>query len=304
MIPKVLVIDDSKTTRTIVRSSLMDEDIGLVFAASGAEGITLAQSDSPPDLILLDIELPESNGFEVCQRLKADERTAKIPVIFLTGASSTTQKIRGLDLGAIDYVTKPFDPAELCARVRASLRGKYMFDLLAQKAMLDGLTGLWNRAYFDQRLADAVEVARSAGQPLTLVMVDVDRFKSINDSQGHPFGDTVLRHVAKALTDCARKDDAVCRYGGEEFGVLLPGVRLSSAVLAAERIRAAVEGLNLHHRNQTLRITCSLGVASYRGGTPEQLVAAADAALYLAKKQGRNRVVCADETHAPGATAA
>src|SRR4051812_22667076 len=189
---KVLIIDDSKPIHALVRARLAEEPIELHSAFDGETGIATALN-LLPDLILLDVDMPSPDGFEVCRRLKDDPATMTIPVVFLTGMASTEQKIRGLELGALDYILKPFDPAELRARVRTSLRQKYLLDLLAKKAMIDGLTGLWNRTYFDQTLAAQLALFRRAGYPCSVILTDVDNFKLINDQFGHPTGDEALR---------------------------------------------------------------------------------------------------------------
>lgn len=292
MAQKILVIDDSPTVQTIIRSTLKDEGVEVSAALNGTEGFRKAIADLP-DLILLDVEMPPPNGFETCRQLKSDPATVSIPVIFLTGASSTAEKVKGLDLGAVDYVIKPFDPAELCARVRASLRNKFMFDLLAQRAMIDGLTGLWNRAYLDERLAAEAALARRHHRPLSAIMADVDRFKLINDAHGHPFGDDVLRRVAQALSSCCRTEDIVCRYGGEEFAILTPGVSISGAEVLAERARQIIHEQTLRHRSADVRVSCSLGVAELSPDGPLNVLEVADGALYQAKRGGRNRVIAA-----------
>src|SRR3954453_23190464 len=175
---KVLVIDDSEDIRALVQARLMSEPIELHFAADGASGIARA-AELAPDMILLDVDMPAPDGFEVCRRLKADARTMPIPVIFLTGHASADEKIKGLDLGAVDYITKPFDPAELRARVRAALRTKYLMDLLAKRAMIAGLTGLWNRPCSEQRLASELSLPRRSDRPLACAMLDLDHFKRI-----------------------------------------------------------------------------------------------------------------------------
>jgi len=295
---KVLVIDDSEAIRTLLRARLSCEPVELLFAAGGQEGLEMAPRVLP-DLILLDIDMPEPDGYEVCRRLKLDPATEAIPVIFLTGAASTEDKIRGLELGATDYITKHFDPAELRARVRASLRTKYLVDLLARKAMIDGLTGLWNRTYFETRLNSELSLSRRTSQPLACVMIDLDHFKQINDRYGHPFGDECLRLIGQLLGECCRSEDIVCRYGGEEFVILAPNTGAAAAAELAERIRSAVESFNWACRGQKVKVTCSLGVADVMGAPPPGILERADAALYQAKHEGRNRVILADNPQPP-----
>jgi diguanylate cyclase (GGDEF)-like protein len=201
-------------------------------------------------------------------------------------------------MGAIDYVTKPFDPAELRARVRASLRTKYLMDLLSRKAMIDGLTGLFNRAYFDARLIAEMSLARRTHAPLSCIMVDVDRFKQINDLHGHPFGDEVLRGIGQILADHCRTEDTVCRYGGEEFVVLCPNSASAAAANMAERLRDAIEQNTWTKNGLNVQVTCSFGVADLKGSPPPFVVEMADQALYSAKQNGRNRVVIASDSPA------
>ena len=295
MVQKVLIIDDSKTIHAVVKSKLSDEPIEFHSALNGKVGLELAAA-LQPDLILLDLELPDLNGFEVCRLLKADPATMIIPIIFLTGASSTEQKIKGLQLGAADYVTKPFDVAELLARVGASLRTKFLLDLLSKKAMIDGLTGLWNRSYLDQRLNAELSLSARTGQTFSCIMADVDHFKAINDTYGHAFGDLALRTTSQIFAENTRAEDIVCRYGGEEFAILLPGVGAVGAGAFAERMGDKVSQLVLPHGSGVVRLTCSFGIAeilkdNVAGASPIQL---ADQALYQAKRTGRNRVVAAD----------
>src|SRR4051812_40247280 len=290
----VLVIDDSVLIHSLVRVRLEDEPVEVHFADSGRAGLEKAAS-LDPDLILLDVDMPEMDGFEACRRLKADPATSAIPVVFLSGASTAQQKVQGLDLGAVDYVTKPFDPAELRARVRAALRTKYLMDLLAKRAMIDGLTGLWNRACFEQRLASELSLTRRSARPLACAMLDLDHFKRINDEHGHPFGDEVLRGVASVIQEACRAEDVPCRYGGEEFVLLLPNTALAGAVTLAERIRAAVSNTPFMFRRARVTVTCSIGIADNLrlAGSDTSLVDLADQALYRAKQDGRNRAVSA-----------
>ncbi len=233
---KVLIIDDSKPIHALIKARLADEPIELHSAFDGESGIAAALN-LIPDLVLLDVDMPDPDGFEVCRRLKDDPVTMNIPIVFLTGIASTEQKIRGLELGALDYIIKPFDPAELRARVRTSLRQKYLLDLLAKKAMIDGLTGLWNRSYFDQQLAAQLALFRRSGHPVSCILADVDHFKTINDNFGHPTGDEALRAIAQILQASCRLEDILCRYGGEEFAILCPNTVAGKASILGERLR-------------------------------------------------------------------
>jgi diguanylate cyclase (GGDEF)-like protein len=291
---KLLIIDDSPDIHELVTLWLADEPLEFFSCATGMEGVAEVARLSP-DLVLLDVDLPDVDGFEVCRRLKADAATASIPIVFLTGASSTDEKLCGLELGAVDYVTKPFDPAELRARVRISLRTKALVDMLSRKAMVDGLTGLFNRAYFDQSLAQHLSSVARGGNPFACMLIDIDHFKSINDRFGHPFGDRVLRSVAAELASDCRQQDIVCRYGGEEFVFLTPGQTIKGAQVLAERKRVAIEQIPFSHEGRPVQVTCSIGVSDTTAGPPHEVVASADACLYQAKNSGRNRVVAAGE---------
>ena len=289
MAGKILVIDDSTDIHALVKARL-GKAVGEIRCASdGASGLAAAR-EFEPDVILLDVDMPGRDGFAVCADLKADLKTNDIPIIFLTSVASTKDKIRGLELGATDYITKPFDAAELQARVQASLRTRALVELLTKKAMIDGLTGLWNRNYLDAHVAIELCSAHRSDQPLSCVMADIDRFKVINDSYGHSFGDDVLRTVATIFTKGCRAGDMACRYGGEEFTVLLPRTSLSSAADLAERLRQAIENQSFLYRNQPVKVTCSFGVAQLGPTVPPSVVELADEALYIAKHSGRNCV--------------
>ncbi len=290
---RVLVVDDSDFIHKLVRVRLRQEGLEVSSEFEGMRAVERAAADLP-DLILLDIDLPGLDGYEICRLLKEHPATRSIPVIFLTGTSSTDSKVRGLDLGAVDYVTKPFDEVELRARVRAALRTKRLQDMLEQQSFLDGLTGLWNRAYLDRRLEAEVNVAQRYGRPLSVVLVDIDHFKGVNDSWGHLFGDIVLQGVAQDLHESARRSDIVTRYGGEEFALLLTDTPLKAALLVAERLRQAIEARGFEARSARVSVTASLGVASTEELppplSPDTVLGAADRALYASKDAGRNRV--------------
>jgi two-component system, cell cycle response regulator len=291
---KILIIDDSPEIHTLVTVRLAPENVIIRSAEDGATGVTMAR-DWQPDLILLDIDMPDRDGFGICADLKSDSVTMEIPVIFLTGFTSQDDKIRGLDVGATDYITKPFDPAELRARVRASLRTRRLVELLSKKAMVDGLTGLWNRTYLEMQLSREHAASRRSGHPLSCVMADVDCFKRLNDTCGHGFGDDVLRTIAGIFSAHCRTEDVICRYGGEEFTILLPNTPVRRAAVLADRLRCAIETQTFSHHGEPVGITCSFGVSQLHGPVPPTVIELADEALYRAKHSGRNRVeVCAE----------
>jgi two-component system, cell cycle response regulator len=289
---RVLVIDDSEPIHKLIEARLGPEGLDVTSELDGERGVERAIAEKP-DLILLDIDLPDVDGFEVCRQLKDHPDTKDIPVIFLTGTTSTDSKVRGLDLGAVDYVTKPFDQVELRARVRAALRTKRLQDLLEHQSFLDGLTGLWNRGYLDQRVESELNIARRYGRPVSLILLDIDHFKQINDTHGHLFGDIVLQGAAECLPIYARRSDIVTRYGGEEFAVLLADTGLRAAAYVAERLRTAVEAKGFEKRSELIHVTVSLGVACTHTMTVdltrENLLGEADKALYASKEGGRNQ---------------
>ena len=290
---RVLVIDDEPSIHKLIAARLRPEGIVVTGELDGVRGIARAITESI-DLILLDVGLPNLDGFQVCRKLKEHPSTRNIPIIFLTGDTTMDAKIRGLDMGAVDYVTKPFEQAELRARVRAGLRTKRLQDILERQSFLDGLTGLWNRPYLDQRLESELNVAHRYGRPLGLMMTDIDHFKVVNDTHGHLFGDIVLQGVAEELRGYARRSDIVARYGGEEFAVLLTDTPLSAGTFVAERLRASVENRRFDVHDELVTVTASFGLACTENivgdVTPEALIHAADRALFASKDAGRNCV--------------
>lgn len=292
---KVLVIDDSPLIHDVLAVRLGGDAMAVHSAMNGPDGIRMAM-EIQPDLILLDVDLAAApDGYEVCRQLKTLAQTMNIQVIFLSGAASTDDKIKGLNLGAVDYITKPFEAAELQARVGAALRTRRLLELLERKAMIDGLSGLWNRTYLNQQVESLLALSARSGSTWTCLMIDIDHFKAVNDTHGHLIGDSVLQHVAAIVSDACRQQDVVCRYGGEEFAVLLPETPLAGAEILAERIRAAVECEAIEHGSVVLKVTCSIGLAEHvakRDGRNSP-IPRADGALYQAKQSGRNRCVAA-----------
>lgn len=296
---RVLVIDDSESIHKLIIARLKPEGLEVTGELTGEAGVERSIRDTP-DLILLDVGLPDLDGFTVCRQLKDHPATRDIPIIFLTGTSNTDSKVKGLDLGAVDYVTKPFDQVELRARVRAALRTKRLQDMLAQQSFLDGLTGLWNRSYMDRRIESELNVARRYGRPLSIVLSDIDNFKKLNDAYGHLFGDVVLQGVAEGLRAFARRSDIVTRYGGEEFAVLLTDTQLKAAAFVSERLRASFENHHFEAHGEDVVVTASFGVSCTRDLgdelTAENLLGAADRALYASKDAGRNCVHVSTES--------
>jgi two-component system cell cycle response regulator len=291
----ILIVDDSADIQALLKVRLRAEGVELHRTLDPTQALQLALTHAP-DVVLLDVDMPGRSGFDVCKELKANPITATIPIIFLSGNLDQATKVAGLDLGAVDYITKPFDPVELRARVRSALRIKELQDQLVKLARIDELTGLWNRAYLDSRLTQEIAGTRRTGLRLGLVMLDLDHFKKVNDEHGHPAGDTVLRVMAARLLTALRNTDIACRYGGEEFALILPGADLTGAEIVAGRIREVIAETPISVGRVTLAITASLGFAVYEDlglppeATAENLLKSADSALYTAKRTGRNRV--------------
>lgn len=298
---QLLIVDDEPTNIDIL-VSIFEDDHDISIALNGEQALELAASERP-DLILLDVLMPGMNGYEVCTRLKRNPETSEIPVIFITGLGDEQAESRGLDVGAVDYVTKPINPRIVRKRVANHIELKKARDRLAQLAITDGLTGLANRRCFDQVLdLEDRRLRRTLGSCLSLVLIDVDHFKAYNDTYGHIAGDACLRAVGGAIqTAINRATDLAARYGGEEFACILPATPLAGARLLAERIRLGVAGLNIPHRGSATasQVTVSLGVAMVTSESSDAeisaLVGNADAQLYEAKVTGRNRVKCLAE---------
>jgi len=292
---KVLIIDDSPQALAVARARLAKEGLEICCADSGQAGIDVAKREKP-DLILLDVDMPEMSGFEVCRILKIDPDLNAVPIIFLSASVGTRDKVRGLDLGAMDYVTKPFDAFELRARVRAALRSKHMRDLLVQYTQIDPLTELWNRRALTERLGQEWARIRRHGGCLAVVMMDLDDFKEINDAHGHTAGDRLLCEVAGVLRRRCRQSDLPARYGGDEFAVLLPNQNIRDAARFAERCRGEIASIRPPIQDAVVRTTGTFGVADSRGaGDVEEVIRRADEAMYEAKRAGRNRVAKAPE---------
>lgn len=294
---RVLLIENVQADRYLLRNWLQSEKIEVHEAVDIITGLA-ACAKFQPNLILLELRLPTWDGYEVIRRLKNDPRTLSIPVIFIASSALTGEKAKGIDLGAVDFISKPFDPVELLARVGSALRTKALLDLLEQRAHLDGLTELGNRFALRDRLPSEWLSCRRCDCPLSLFIADIDHFKRINDQFGHSAGDEVLRQAARTLRLAVREGDFVARYGGEEFVVIAPNCDLDGAIGLAERFRRDIAELKVRFRNQTIRVTCSVGVApvveglATHDGAAESLeiLDQADRALFQCKATGRNAV--------------
>lgn len=291
----MLVIDDAPEVHRLLAHHLLREDLVCLSAHDGPSGLEKARARQP-SAIILDLDMPGMDGLSVLRALKADEATQSVPVLILAREKAAERQVECFEAGASDFVSKPFEFAELRMRLRSLLRTHRLFRLLAQRAQVDGLTGLWNRAFFDGRWAE--EYARNSrqGRPLSLAMLDIDHFKQINDTHGHATGDVVLVAIARLLSKEARQTDLACRHGGEEFAIIMPDTSPSEAMSVCERIRGAINAATWEFRKSP-PVTMSVGVAGCRAKasvTAETWVQMSDANLYVAKRGGRNRVVLSE----------
>ena len=291
---RLLVVDDQPINIQVMYQAFAGE-YQVFMATTGAQALDICKSN-PPDLVLLDIVMPEMDGFEVCTRLKADDTTSHIPVIFVTAHTDAAQETHGLSVGAVDFIAKPINPSVVRARVKTHLTLKFQSDLLRQLVFLDGLTGVFNRRYFDKQLATEWSRAARNQLPLSLILLDVDFFKYFNDRYGHQAGDDALRLVAGALKSCLRRPaDLVARYGGEEFACVLPETSHEDALTMANELERQIRALAITHEGSEAApvITISVGIATREAGAvgdSDGLVGLADSLLFEAKHSGRGRV--------------
>lgn len=291
--PKLLIVDDQPINiQTLYQVFSADHQ---VFMATGGEQALALVRDKQPDLVLLDVVMPGMDGHEVCRRLRADPATCDIPVIFVTAHSDAASETQGLDAGAVDFISKPINPAVVRARVKTHLTLKRQSDLLRRMVFLDGLTGVYNRRYFDEQLAAEWGRAVRHGTPLTVLLLDVDFFKRFNDRYGHQAGDQCLCRIAMALhAGLRRPGDMMARYGGEEFACILPNTEYPGGLQLAGVLEQQVRGLRIEHADSDVTdvVTVSVGVAIKAPdavGDALSLLREADAQLYTAKSRGRGQ---------------
>ena len=296
---KVLIADDDPVSRRLLQVTLSNFGYETVLACDGAEALNLAEQESSPHLVVLDWVMPQMDGVEVCRRIRRFGQEAYFYIILLTVKGHQAEIIEGLDAGADDYITKPFDLLELKARLRAGRRILELQEqLLASRDRLrfeashDAQTELFNHGAIVEMLRKEVYRSQREKTPLGVIMVDLDRFKSVNDQHGHMAGDVVLKEVARRLQSSVRPYDSVGRFGGEEFIVVAPGCGAGTAQALAERLRQCIEAEPIKHHANPISITASLGVSCAGGNNgADDILRAADEALYKAKMEGRNRVV-------------
>lgn len=288
--PIVLIVDDAPVNIQILADCLKD-NYQIKVASDGLRCLELVPSNIEPDLILLDIEMPGMNGYEVCRQLKMNSLTQNIPVIFVTANDHEEDEEKGLKLGAVDYITKPIRPSIVSARVNTHITLKQQRDQLLSMASHDQLTGLYNRHFLFLNAKKKISRSIRHKTPMSLVMMDIDHFKKINDLHGHPTGDAVLQAVAVLLNKQCRQEDIVARFGGEEFIILFDHTDLNNARKKAEQLRQMVE----ESQPEQLLVTMSFGVVQLKQEKDniDDIIKRADEALYFAKEAGRNRVAVA-----------
>ena len=291
--PTILVVDDMTTTLLLLHDLLKDT-YEVKIAKSGTKALEILESPNDIDLILLDIEMPDINGYDVCKRIKNNETIKNIPIIFITGRTSQEDEEYGLNLGAIDYITKPFNKAIVKLRIKNYLDLKIKNDMLEKLSMYDGLTNIRNRRFFDETFEKTFSEIKRDKKSLAVLMIDIDFFKLYNDNYGHGQGDETLRKVAKALEKTIKRaSDFVARYGGEEFVILLKDINKDGVEAVANNLLNAIRELKITHEFSKIEnyVTVSIGASFYNSSsdiTKLELLLKADEALYNVKNSGRN----------------
>ncbi len=312
----IVIVDDSPDNLRLLVEILHEQGYKVRPAPNGERALATIHKN-PPDLILLDIMMPGKNGYDVCQELKAEPKTADIPVIFLSALNDVFDKVKAFQAGGVDYITKPFQSEEVLVRVHTHLKLreqqkilKIQNERLKKKKRLieeqarqlevmatkDHLTGLSNRSDFLKKSAQEEHRFNRTGRPFSVLLLDIDHFKKVNDTYGHDCGDRVLIAVSRSLEKALRSEDILARWGGEEFTCLLPETGTKGALAAGEKIRAVVEGSAHNCEGADISVTVTLGACVYDGSiSVEECIRRADAALYKGKHQGRNQIVISEQ---------
>lgn len=291
--PTILVVDDMTTTLLLLHDLLKDT-YEVKIAKSGTKALEILESPNDIDLILLDIEMPDINGYDVLRKIKNNDTIKNIPIIFITGRTSQEDEEYGLNLGAIDYITKPFNNVIVKLRIKNYLNLKIKNDMLEKLSMYDGLTNIRNRRYFDETFEKTFNEIKRDKKSLAVLMIDIDFFKPYNDNYGHGQGDETLRKVAKALEKTIKRaSDFVARYGGEEFVILLKDINKDGVEAVANNLLNAIRELKITHEFSKIEkyVTVSIGASFYNSSsdiTKLELLLKADEALYNVKNSGRN----------------
>lgn len=298
MTKTILIVDDTKLNLRILIDILSREGYAVFACTNGLKALELASTINP-DVILLDIVMPELDGFKVCKLLKEKDESKDIPIIMVTSEIKSQNIKKALELGAFDYIRKPIDEVEVSARVNSALRFKTHQDKLKELAMKDGLTELYNHRVLIELFVKEYEKQLKLKKGICFAMLDIDFYKKINDNFGHTSGDIVLREISSIIKGFVRCCDIVGRYGGEEFGIVFPDIELGEALRLCEMIRKNIEEHEFNVRNQSIRVTISIGIC-YKSAKEHikynEMIEKADKALYKAKNSGRNRVEIAMHT--------
>ena len=283
----VLIVDDSPYLHKIIRAHLGNDSLVMHSAYDGETALTKV-ADLQPDLVLMDIDMPRMDGLEACRQLKANPQTADAPVIFLTADCSTYDKVKAFEMGAVDFITKPFQPEEVRARVRAALRVK---SVNQQLVMIDTITGLWNQNYLDVLLPSQVALAKRTGQPLSCVVSDIDEMDHIYDAHGRAQAERIIKSITGTFAGMSRSEDVLCHLGGGRIVSLQPATSQSDAALLADLIRSEIERQVVYSEFTGTKITCSFGVAESRNQWTGSPMEAAQEALEQAKQAHGNVVI-------------